>query len=79
MAAQDTHNGDQDITANRSTYTNFVSATKWSSLWLAATLVLLVVWFCTPGGLIPGAISAVVVLVAGYAFLRRKPAPVTVH
>ena len=47
--------------------------TKWGSLALVASLVALVVWFCTPAGFLPGFIGAVVVTVGGIVLLREKP------
>jgi hypothetical protein len=79
MAASEYHTGDQDIAQNEETYGAFIAAAKWSSLWLAAALVALVVWFCTNQGFLPGAISAVVILVLGYMLLRKRPAKTAAH
>jgi membrane-bound ClpP family serine protease len=79
MAAQEYHEGDQDISENKAMYLAFISAAKWSSLLLAAGIVALVVWFCTNQGFLPGAISAVVILVLGYMLLRKRPAKASGH
>jgi hypothetical protein len=79
MAASEYHTGDQDIAQNKETYAAFIAAAMWSSLWLAAGLVALVVWFCTNQGFLPGAISAVVILGLGYTLLRKRPAKASAH
>jgi hypothetical protein len=40
---------------------------------LAASLVMLVLWFCTPAGFIPGVVVALIMVVLGGVFLRSKP------
>ncbi len=79
MAASEYHHGDQDISEQKGTFAAFIGATKWSSLWLGAGVLLLVVWFCTDAGFIPAAISAVVLLIAGYILLRKKPGAAAGH
>jgi hypothetical protein len=79
MAASEYHTGDQDIAQNKETYVAFMAAAKWSSLWLAAALVALVVWFCTNQGFIPGAVSSILILVLGYMLLRKRPAKASAH
>ena len=70
--ASDYHRGDQNITEQQATFHLVMGATKWGSLALAAMLVLLVFWFCTPAGFGPGFIAAAILLVAGIFFLREK-------
>jgi len=72
--ASDYHRGEMDIQEQASTYALFMGMTKWGSLALAALLVLLVLWFCTPAGFVPGFISAAVLTVLGVFLLREKPA-----
>ena len=79
MAASDYHHGDQNISENRATYSAFTAATKWSSLVLAAGLLFLVMWFCTPAGFLAGAIAGVVLLIVGYVALRKKPGAASAH
>ena len=71
--ASEYHHGEMDISEQSATYAVFMALTKWGSLAIAAALVLLVLWFCTPAGFIPGFISAVVVSVIGVMVLRDKP------
>ena len=71
--ASEYHRGEMDISEQSATYAVFMALTKWGSLAIAAALVLLVLWFCTPAGFIPGFISAVVVTVIGVIVLRDKP------
>ena len=72
--ASEYHRGDMDISEQVATFHLFNGLTKWGSLVLAALLLLLVLWFCTPAGFMAGAISAVVLTVLGIVFLREKPA-----
>ena len=62
--------GSQEISEQASTFDLFVNLAKWGSLLTAATLVFLVLWFQPGGSFIGGAITAVVVLVAGFFFLK---------
>lgn len=70
----DYHRGEMDISHQTSTFHLFNGMTKWGSLGLAVLLALLVPWFCTKAGFMPGLIAAVVLLVVGIVFLREKPA-----
>ena len=62
--------GSMEISEQQSTFDLFINLAKWGSLLTAATLVLLVMWFQPGGSFIGGAITAVVVLVAGFFFLK---------
>lgn len=67
--------GSQEISEQASTFRAFISMAKWGSLWLAALLMFLVLWFQPGGSFIGGAIVAVVMLVLGYFALKSgKPA-----
>ena len=72
--ASEYHRGDMDISEQVATFNLFNGLTKWGSLSIAALLVLLVLWFCTPTGFLGAFISAVVLLGLGIVFLREKPA-----
>ena len=74
-----THGGDYTrgemiIEEHEKTYEGFLKMTKWGSLYLAAMLLLLVLWFCTPAGFLGGVVTAVVVLVLGTLVLSEKHA-----
>lgn len=71
--ASEYHRGEMDISEQVATFHLFNGMTKWGSLALAALLVLLVLWFCTPAGFLAGFVSGLVVLVIGIAVLREKP------
>lgn len=71
--ASEYHRGEMDISEQVATFHLFNGMTKWGSLALAALLSLLVLWFCTPAGFLPGFVTAIVVLVIGIAVLREKP------
>ncbi len=68
----DYHRGEMDIHAQQAAFSAFVKLTKWGSLAVAAGLVALVIWFCTSGGFLAGAIALVVIMVLGIAVLREK-------
>jgi hypothetical protein len=70
--ASDYHRGDMDIAEQRATYHLIMAYTKWGSLYLAATILWLVLWFCTDVGFFGGLISAVVLVVLGTLVLREK-------
>ncbi|WP_309087311.1 aa3-type cytochrome c oxidase subunit IV [Phenylobacterium sp.] len=70
--ASDYHRGEMDISEQRSTYNLIMGMTKWGSLYLAATLLALTIWFCTEAGFMAGLISAVVVIAIGTLVLRDK-------
>ena len=66
--------GEMEISEQVSTWHLFMFMAKWGSLLTAALLVLLTVWFAVGAGFMAGAISAVVLCVAGFFALRSKPA-----
>lgn len=71
--ASEYHRGEMDIAEQVATFQLFNGLTKWGSLFLAAFLTLVVLWFCTPAGFVAGFISAAVVTVIGVVVLRDKP------
>lgn len=68
----DYSHGDMDIQEHEKTFSFFIKMTKWGSLYLAAMLLMLVLWFCTPTGFLGAFISAVVLLVLGTLALSEK-------
>ena len=64
--------GDMIIEEHEKTYSGFLKMTKWGSLYLAAILLLLVLWFCTSTGFIGAVVAAAVVLVLGTLVLSEK-------
>jgi hypothetical protein len=62
--------GSQEIGEQRSTFHAFIGMAKWGSLWIAALLTFLTIWFQPGGSFFGGAIAAVVLLVAGWFFLK---------
>jgi hypothetical protein len=65
--------GEMPIAEQAATFTGVVGMFKWGSLAVAASLVMLVLWFCTPAGFIPGVVVALIMVVLGVVFLRSKP------
>jgi hypothetical protein len=66
------HRGEMDIQEHEQTFEGFVKLTKWGSLYLAAALLLLVLWFCTPTGFLGGVVCAVIMVVLGTLVLSEK-------
>lgn len=66
------HHGDMDIQEHEATFHGFLKLTKWGSLYIAALLVLLTLWFCTPTGFLGAIVSAVVLVVIGTLVLSEK-------
>jgi hypothetical protein len=71
--ASDYHRGEMDIHEQVSTFNLVMGMTKWGSLILAAFLLFLVIWFCTPAGFVSGFVSGAVLLGLGVVLLRSKP------
>ena len=71
----DYHHGDMDVSEQQATFHLVMGMTKWGSLVLAAFLLFVVLWFCTPTGFTGGAIAGVVLLILGIVLLREKSAP----
>lgn len=71
--SSDYHRGEMDIAEQKATYHLVMGMTKWGSLVLAASLLFVVLWFCTPAGFMGGAVAGVVLSVLGVIFLREKP------
>ena len=72
-AAHEYHRGDQDISEQVTTFSDFGKAIKWGCLALAVLLVMLVLWFCVGAGFFVGLFSGVVLLAVGIFFLRSNP------
>ena len=68
----DYHRGEMDIQEHIQTFSGFVKLTKWGSLYLAAALLMVVLWFCTTAGFVTGVIAAVVVIGLGTLVLGEK-------
>jgi hypothetical protein len=64
--------GDMFIEEHEKTYAGFLKLTKWGSLYLAAIVLMLTLWFCTPAGFLGAVITAVVVLGVGTLVLSEK-------
>jgi hypothetical protein len=70
--ASDYHRGEMDISEQRSTYQLVMAMTKWGSLYLAAAVLALTMWFCTDAGFLAGLVAAIVLVVLGTLVLRDK-------
>ena len=64
--------GEMDIHEQAATFHGFIIATKWFCLHLAAVLLMLVLWFCTPAGFFGGLIPGLIVIALGILLLREK-------
>lgn len=65
--------GQMDVAEHTATFKGVMNLFKWGSLWTAALLILLTMWFCTPAGFLPALVVTVIVLALGGFFLRSKP------
>jgi thiamine transporter ThiT len=68
--ASEYHRGEMDIHEQVATFHLIMNITKWGSLLIAASLLFLVMWFCTGAGFLAGLISGIVVFVLGSLLLR---------
>ncbi len=66
--------GTMPIQEQAATFAAFMAMAKWGSLWIAALLTFLTIWFMPGGSFFGGAIAAVVLLVAGWWFLKKPKA-----
>jgi hypothetical protein len=64
--------GEMYVGEHEKTFHGFIKLSKWGSLYIAALLILLVVWFCTTAGFLAGLIAAVVVVGVGTVVLGEK-------
>jgi hypothetical protein len=62
--------GSMEINEQAATWTLVMNLLKWGSLLIAATLLMLVLWFQKDGSFITGAMAAGVLLVGGFFFLK---------
>lgn len=71
--ASDYHRGEMNISEQASTFHLVMALTKWGSLYTAALLLLLTLWFCVPSaGFLTGLVSAVAMVAIGTLVLREK-------
>jgi len=70
--ASDYSRGEMIIEEHKSTFGAFIKLTKWGSLYLAALLLLLTLWFCTAAGFFTALISAALLVAAGTIALGKK-------
>lgn len=73
------HRGEMDIQEHAATYEIFLGMTKWGSLAVAAIVLALTLWFCTPAGFFGGVIPALALVAVGVFVLRDKPAAEAGH
>ena len=64
--------GDMEIQEHEKTYSGFLKMTKWGSLYLAAIVLTLTLWFCTPTGWLGALVVGVVLLILGTVVLSEK-------
>ena len=70
--ASDYTHGEMPVDEHDRTFHGFIKLTKWGSLYLAALLLLLTLWFCTAAGFVAGVFCAAVVIVLGTLVLSEK-------
>lgn len=69
----DYHRGEMDISGQKATFQLFMGMTKWGSLYTAALVFWLSLWFCTKAGFAGATVSALVLIVLGTLLLASKP------
>lgn len=66
--------GSQDISEQEATFNMVMALTKWGSLWIAALVLGLTLWFQPGGNFFVGILACVALLVVGFFALKKKPA-----
>ena len=66
--------GSMEINEQRATFDIFIGLVKWGSLFTAALLLFLSVWFGTEAGFFTAFVTAAVLVVAGLWVLKKKNA-----
>jgi uncharacterized membrane protein len=69
------HHGDQDVHAQQATFRAIMIGTKWACLAIAATVLMLSMWFCTSAGFLNALITTAVVVAVGIFALRSRAKP----
>ena len=77
--AEPYEHGQMDTRQQELTFHSFIMLTKWGSLYLAALLLFLVLWFATDAGFLGGLVATVIVIVAGTLVLREHGRPESPH
>ena len=75
MAESVHEHGQMDTRQQELTFHSFIKLSKWGSLYIAATILFLTMWFATDAGFFGGLIAAVAVLVVGTLVLREHKGP----
>jgi hypothetical protein len=70
--ASDYVHGEMPADEHERTFHGFIKLTKWGSLYLAATLLMITLWFCTAAGFVAGVICAAVLIGLGTLVLSEK-------
>ena len=73
--AEPYEHGQMDTRQQELTFHSFIMLTKWGSLYLAAMLLFLVLWFATDAGFLGGLVATVIVIVVGTIVLREHGRP----
>jgi len=74
--SSDYQRGAMNIAEQTATFELVMGMTKWGSLYIAAILLMLVLWFCTATGFMGSVATAVAVIALGTLLLRdKKTAP----
>jgi hypothetical protein len=70
--ASDYVHGEMPVDEHDRTFHGFIKLTKWGSLYLAAVLLMITLWFCTTAGFFAGVICAAVLIGLGTLVLSEK-------
>ncbi len=70
--APDYSRGEQNVSAQVSTYRLFNNLAMWAALHLAVIILVCALWFCVGLGFLAGLIPGVIVFAAGVWFIRSQ-------
>jgi hypothetical protein len=73
--AEPYEHGQMDTHQQELTFHGFIMLAKWGSLYIAAMILFLVLWFATDAGFLGGLVTTVIVVVIGTIVLREHGKP----
>jgi len=77
--AEPYEHGQMDTRQQELTFHSFIMLTKWGSLYIAALILFLILWFATDFGFLGGLVATIIVIVVGTIVLREHGRPEVPH
>jgi len=77
--AEPYEHGQMDTRQQELTFHSFIMLTKWGSLYIAALILFLILWFATDFGFLGGLVATIIVIVVGTIVLREHGRPESPH